>query len=98
MDAHVQLNVPPAAETVRLLSRKHGWGVYYRSLVGDSEGRIEFRRIDSDMLLADDVDPTDPDAVVDHVERRLHAAGYDTARLASEGDTVAATWDIHRRG
>jgi hypothetical protein len=97
MDAHVHLNVPSAAENARLLSRNQRWGVYYRSLVGDVEGRLEFRQIRSDMLRADHVDPADTDAVVTHVERRLQAAGYDTARRPAEGDAIAASWDIRRR-
>jgi anion-transporting ArsA/GET3 family ATPase len=97
MDAFVQLQVPPAAETARLLTRHHRWGLYYRSLVGDTEGRLEFRQIDSAMLRADDVDPDDTDAVVDHIERRLYEAGYDTTRKASEDEPVAATWDIRPR-
>ncbi|HEY5024298.1 MAG TPA: hypothetical protein VII76_04915 [Acidimicrobiales bacterium] len=98
MDAHVHLTVPPAADTARLLTRNQRWGVYYRSLVGDIEGRLEFRQIRSDRLRADEVDPTDADAVVAHVERRLQAAGYDTALRAPEGDPVVAGWDIQRRG
>jgi anion-transporting ArsA/GET3 family ATPase len=98
MGAHVQLNVPPEAETARLLTRNRRWGVYYRSLVGDTEGRVEFRTIDSEMLSADDVDPADADAVVAHIEHRLDAAGFDTTRRDPEGAPVAATWDIRRRG
>jgi hypothetical protein len=97
MDAHVHLNVPSEAETARLLSRNQRWGVYYRSVVGDIEGRLEFRQIRSDLLRADHVDPTDTDAVVTHVEQRLHAAGYDTARKVPEGEPIAASWDIRRR-
>jgi hypothetical protein len=98
MAARVHLNVPHAAETARLLTRNRRWGVYYRSLVGDSAGRLEFRQIDPDMLRADEVDPTDADAVVNHIEQRLHAAGYDTVRRPPEGEPIAATWDIQRRG
>jgi hypothetical protein len=97
VDAHVQLNVPSAAESARLLSRNQRWGVYYRSLVGEAEGRLEFRQIRSDMLRADRVDPTDTDAVVAHVERCLQDAGYDTAPRPPEGDQIAASWDIQRR-
>jgi anion-transporting ArsA/GET3 family ATPase len=97
MGTHVQLNVPPAAETARLLTRNRRWGVYYRSLVGDSTGRLEFRQIDPDLLRADQVDPADADAVVNHVEHRLQAAGYDTVRRPPEGEPIAAAWDISRR-
>ena len=98
MDAHVQLTVPSAAETARLLSRNQRWGVYYRSVVGEVEGRLEFRQIRSEMLRADHVDPADTDAVVAHVERCLDEAGYDTARRPFEDDQNAASWDIRRRG
>ncbi len=98
MGAHVHLNVPPAAETARLLTRNRRWGVYYRSLIGDSAGRLEFRQIDPDKLRADLVDPTDADAVAVHIEHRLHAAGYDTVRRPAEGAPIAATWDIARHG
>lgn len=98
MGDHVQLNVPPEAETARLLTRAGRWGVYYRSVLGDSEGRLEFRQIDSDLLRADLVDPADTDAVVTHVERRLRAAGYVTERRAADDDHVAATWDISHPG
>ena len=98
MDAHVRLNVPPAAETARLLSRNRRWGVYYRSLVGDTEGRVEFRMIDGEMLRADEVDPGDTDAVVAHIELRLHAAGFDTLRRPPEDAPVAATWSLRRQG
>jgi hypothetical protein len=97
MEVHVHLNVPSEAETARLLTRNRRWGVYYRSVVGDIEGRLEFRQIHPEMLRADQVDPTDTDAVVAHIERRLQAAGYDTARRPPEGEPIAATWDIQRR-
>lgn len=97
MDDQVHLNVPPEARTAKLLTRHRRWGVYYRSMIGDVEGRVEFRQIDPEVLSADQVDPTDTAAVVTHVERQLHAAGFDTTRRPSEGEPVAAAWDIHRR-
>ncbi|HVA02838.1 MAG TPA: hypothetical protein VMU64_03745 [Acidimicrobiales bacterium] len=98
MGVHIHLNVPPAAETARLLTRNRRWGVYYRSLFDNSAGGLEFRQIDPDMLRADAVDPADEAAVALHIEERLHAAGYDTVRRPSEGASIAATWDITRRG
>lgn len=98
MDTHVRLNVPPAAETARLLTRNRRWGVYYRSLLGEDEGVLEFRQIDPEMIRADLVDPADTEAVIDLIERRLHDAGYDTARLADETEPIVASWDIAPRG
>ena len=98
MDAHVQLNVPPDAVTARLLTRNRRWGVYYRALVGETEGHVEFRMIDPDMFRADEVDPADSDAVIAHIERRLHGAGFDTVRRPPEDAPVTAAWDLHRRG
>ncbi len=98
MDVNVSLNVPAAARTVRLMSRNRRWGVSYRSFPGDAEGHVEFRQIDSDLLRLDDVDPTDADAVIAHVEDRLRAAGYDATRRPNEGEPVAASWDIERSG
>jgi len=98
MDDHVRLNVPPAARTVRLLSRNRRWGVYYRSLLGDVEGRVEFRHIDADLLRLDDVDPDDTGAVIAHIEGRLRAAGYAARRRPDERDAVAASWDIEHLG
>jgi hypothetical protein len=97
MDGQVHLNVPPEAHTAKLLNRHRRWGVYYRSLTGNVEGRVEFRQIDPEALSADDVDPTDTTAVVAHVEQQLQEAGYDTTRRPSEGEPVAATWDIRPR-
>lgn len=94
MDAHVRLNVPPEAQVARLLSRNRRWGVYYRSVVGDSEGRLEFRHIDLDLLRADDVDPADTEAVIAHIELQIQAAGFDTARQPSDGESIAASWDL----
>ncbi|HXQ90322.1 MAG TPA: hypothetical protein VN768_02120 [Acidimicrobiales bacterium] len=94
MDSFVRLNVPPTAQRVRLLSLKRRWGIYYRSTRGDTEGRVELRPIDVDMLRGDHVDPTDVDAVVAHVERRLQAEGLRTTRRAAEGRSVVASWDI----
>jgi len=98
MDANVSLIVPAAARTARLMSRNRRWGVYYRSFPGDAEGHVEFRQIDPDLLRLDDVDPTDADAVIAHVEDRLRAAGYDATRRPDEGGPVAAGWDIERSG
>jgi len=97
VDAHVQLNVPPEADTAKLLHRHRRWGVYYRSLVSASEAVVEFHQIDADLLVADDVDPGDAGAVAIHVEHRLEAAGFDTTRLAPEGEPVTAGWDIRPR-
>jgi hypothetical protein len=94
MDDQVHLKVPPEAHTAKLLNRHQRWGVYYRSLTGNLEGRVEFRQIDPEVLSADHVDPTDTAAVVAHVEHQLQAAGFDTTRRPSEGEPVAATWDI----
>lgn len=98
MGVHVHLNVPPAAETARLLTRNRRWGVYYRSLIDNSAGGLEFRQIDPDLLQADEVDPADAAAVALHIEHRLQAAGYDTVRRPSEEAPIAATWDITPRG
>ena len=98
MDAHVQLNVPPAAQTARLLTRHRRWGIYYRSLIGDTEGRVEFRQIDPVMLRADDVDPSNAEAVIAHVEHQLQTTGYDTTRWPDEGEPIVASWDIRPRG
>lgn len=97
MDRHVLLNVPPTAQTARLLSLKRRWGISYHSTLGDTEGRVEFRQIGSDTLRADQVDPTDTEAVIAHIERRLHSEGYDTARKPVEERPTAASWDISRR-
>jgi hypothetical protein len=97
MDAHVQLNVPPEAETAKLLHRQRRWGIYYRSLVSASEAVVEFHQIDLDLLVADDVDPADSGAVATHMEHRLEAAGFDATRLAPEGEPVAASWDLRAR-
>jgi len=98
MDAHVRLNVPPSAETARLLTRNRHWGLYYRSLLSDDEGVLEFRQIDPDMIRADLVDPADTDAVIALIEHRLNDAGYDTARLPEETEPIVASWDIAPRG
>jgi len=98
MDAHVHLNVPPATRTARLLRRNRRWGLYFRARAGETENRLEFRQIDPGLLRLDHVDPTDVDAVIAHVEDRLKAAGYDTARLPDEGEPVAAVWGIEQRG
>ena len=98
MEDHVRLKIPPAARIVRLLSRNRRWGIYYRSLLGDVEGRVEFRHIDPNLLRLDRVDPTDTDAVIAHIEDRLRAAGYDARRRPDERDAVAASWDIDRLG
>ncbi len=98
MEVHVHLDVPSEAETARLLTRNRRWGVYYRSVIGDIEGRLEFRQINPDMLRADQVDPADADAVIAYIELRLQAAGFDTARRPPEAEPIAASWDIQRRG
>jgi len=98
MDVHVHLNVPPATRTARLLRRNRRWGLYFRARPGDAENRVEFRQIDPGLLRLDDVDPTDVDVVIAHVEDRLKAAGYDTTRLPDEGEPVAAGWEIEQRG
>jgi hypothetical protein len=97
MGAHVHLNVPPAAQTARLVTRNRRWGISYRSRLGETEGSIEFRQIDPKMLDADHVDHTDPDAVIAHVEHRLWAAGFDASRTREDGEPFAASWDIRPR-
>jgi hypothetical protein len=97
MDAHVQLNVPPEAETAKLLHRQRRWGMYYRSLVSAGEAVVEFHQIDVDLLVADDIDPADSGAVAAHVEHGLQAAGFDPTRLVPEGEPVAASWDLRPR-
>ena len=89
-NAHGLLNVPPPAQAARLLIHRLGWTIQYRWLVADTEGHVEIRRIDSDRLRADDIDPTDVAAVIEHIEHRLQTAGYDVVRRPAEADPVAA--------
>ncbi len=98
MDAHVRLNVPPAARSARLLSRGRRWGLYYRSRPGDVESHAEFRQIDQEMLRLDHVDQADTEAVIAHVEDRLRAAGFGATRRPDEGEPVVAGWDIEHLG
>jgi len=94
MDSCVRLNVPPTAQSARLLSLKRRRGIYYRSTLGDTEGRVELRHLDPDLLRRDHVDPTDVDAVVAHIESQIRAEGFRTTRRAPNGRSVVASWDI----
>ncbi len=95
--AYVVLDVPPSARTARLLTQIFGWTIHYQWLVEDIEGHIEIRRIDSESLRSDHVDPADAAAVVAHVERRMTAEGYDFTRSPAEELPVVAGWTIQPR-
>jgi len=97
MDDHVRLHVPHSAQTARLLTRNRRWGILYRTRVGDTEAGVEFRQIDPSLLDADQVDRTDPDAVIAAVERRFVAAGYEPTRTHEDPESYAASWDIKPR-
>lgn len=95
--AYVVLDVPPLARTARLLTQTFGWTIHYQWLVEDAEGHIEIRRIDSDSLRSDHVDPTDAVAMATHIELRMRAEGFDCIRKPAEGQSVVASWTIQRR-
>ncbi len=79
-------------------TRPPGWaGILYRTRVGDTEAGAEFRQIDPGLLDADQVETTDPDAVIAAVERRFLAAGYEPTRTHEDPDSCAASWDIKPR-
>lgn len=95
--AYVILDVPPSARTARLLTQTFGWTIQYQWLVQDTEGHIEIRRIDSESLHSDHVDPSDAAAVVAHVEHRMNAEGYDCTRRPADEPPVATSWTIQPR-
>jgi len=95
--AYVILDVPPSARTARLLTQTFGWTIHYQWLVEDTEGHIEIRRIDSESLRSDHVDPSDAAAVVIHVEVRMNAEGYDCTRRPTEEPPMVASWTIQPR-
>ncbi len=96
--AHVVLDVPPPARTARILTQTFGWTIHYQWLVDNTEGHIEIRRIDSESLRSDQVDPSDAAAVASHVESRMHTEGYDFTRSPTEDLPVVASWAIAPRG
>jgi hypothetical protein len=95
--AFVVLDVPPLARTARLLTQTLGWTINYQWLFEDRVGHIEIRRIDSDSLRSDDVDPTDAIAVITHIERRMKAEDFAVIRIPTEDRPVVAGWTIEHR-
>jgi hypothetical protein len=95
--AYVVLDVPHSARTARILTQTFGWTIHYQWLVDNTEGHIEIRRIDSELLRSDQVDPSDAAAVVSHVESRMHTEGYDFIRSPIEDLPVVASWAIAPR-
>ncbi len=95
--AYFILDVPPSARTARLLTQTFGWTIQYQWLVEDTGGHIEIRRIDSESLRSDHVDPSDAAAVVAHVELRMNAEGYDCTRRPTEEPPVVTSWTMQSR-
>jgi len=93
----VVLNVPPQARTARLKTQSQRWQIRYQWLVGDTEGHVEIRNIDPDMLRADQGDPNDTAAVVAHIEHRLEAEGYVYDDRPIEEEFCVASWAIGRQ-
>jgi hypothetical protein len=84
------------ARIARLSKQDRRWSIHYQWVVEGVEGHLEVRSVDSDLLRADHVDPSDVDAVTDHIEGRLQSEGFDSTRRPGEPEPIAASWDIRR--
>ena len=95
-ETHFVLGAPPSASIARLLKQDRRWKIHYQWVVESVEGHLEVRSVDADALRADHVDPTDTDAVTDHIEGLLQSEGFDSTRRPREPEPIAASWNIRR--